>query len=72
MMRRMIQRMTRWALPVLVGLGPVAAFAQHPAKSVRLILPYAAGGGADLLTRAVEQSLRRVMRRATVAGEVLG
>ena len=67
MMQRMILRMTRWALLVLVGLGPVAAFAQYPAKPVRVILPYAAGGGADLLTRALAQSLSDLWKQPVVA-----
>ena len=62
-----MQRMIRWALLLLVGFGPVAALAQYPAKPVRVILPYAAGGGADLLTRALAQSLSDLWKQPVVA-----
>ena len=62
-----MQRMIRWTLLLLVGFGPVAALAQYPAKPVRVILPYAAGGGADLLTRAVAQSLSDLWKQPVVA-----
>jgi tripartite-type tricarboxylate transporter receptor subunit TctC len=60
-------RIVRWALIVLIGCGAGAAFAQYPGKPVRVILPYAAGGGADLLTRAVAQALSDLWKQPVVA-----
>ena len=34
-----------------------AAFAAYPERQVRIILPYAAGGGGDVLTRLIAASL---------------
>jgi tripartite-type tricarboxylate transporter receptor subunit TctC len=41
---------------MLVGL-PVAWSQSYPAKSVRVIVPYTAGGGADFVTRIVAKTL---------------
>jgi tripartite-type tricarboxylate transporter receptor subunit TctC len=46
------------ALGTVTLFLPHAAFAQsYPSKSVRLVVPYAAGGGVDTVARAVAQQL---------------
>lgn len=60
-------RIVRWAFIVLTACGATSAFAQYPGKPVRVILPYAAGGGADLLTRAVAQALSDLWKQPVVA-----
>jgi tripartite-type tricarboxylate transporter receptor subunit TctC len=62
----MMKRFLRLAL--LSGLlgSTAAAFAAYPDHPVRIILPYAAGGGADVLTRTVAEALGRMWKQSVV------
>jgi tripartite-type tricarboxylate transporter receptor subunit TctC len=63
----MLLRLLRRLLPVALLLGAAGpAFAQFPNKTVRIILPYAAGGGADQLTRALGQGLGDLWKQPVV------
>jgi tripartite-type tricarboxylate transporter receptor subunit TctC len=47
--------------------GAVAhAFAQYPAKPIRLVVPYAAGGPADLLTREIAKGLQDAVHEPVI------
>jgi tripartite-type tricarboxylate transporter receptor subunit TctC len=50
------------------GLLPMASFAQAawPAKPVRIVVPFAAGGTTDILARAVAQELTRSMGQSFI------
>jgi len=51
-----IHRRTALALPLLAR--PARAQAAWPSRPVRIIVPYAAGGGTDILARALGEALR--------------
>jgi tripartite-type tricarboxylate transporter receptor subunit TctC len=68
-------------LAIAVGLllGPVGAFAQDwPQRPVRLVVPYAAGGGTDIVARVLAQKLgdafgqRFVVENKTGASGMIG
>lgn len=42
---------------LLAGAGPLCAQSAYPTKPIRWIVPYAPGGGTDILSRAVGQKL---------------
>ena len=56
-----------WAVTVsfLVVSGPLLspAEARYPERSVKIVVPYAAGGGADLLARVLAQELSSRTKR---------
>ena len=51
---------------VLAGAAPLAGAQPYPAKPVRVIVPYAAGGGGDILTRVLAQALGEVWKQSVV------
>jgi tripartite-type tricarboxylate transporter receptor subunit TctC len=42
---------------LFLGLGFSFAYAQYPDKTIRLIVPFPAGGGADAVARLVAERL---------------
>lgn len=60
--RRAVRLVTTWAGALLVAGLPLVSqaqepLAQYPSKPVRFILPFAAGGPSDIMTRLVGQGL---------------
>jgi tripartite-type tricarboxylate transporter receptor subunit TctC len=51
---------------VVPWLPPRASAQDYPAKPVRVIVPYAAGGGADLLARLVGQELSQRLKQPVI------
>jgi tripartite-type tricarboxylate transporter receptor subunit TctC len=59
--KAMVRRLT---IALCLLLGPTAAFAQDwPQRPVRLIVPYAAGGGTDIVARVLAQKLGDALGR---------
>ena len=49
--------LTTLAATPFVSLLPRSAFAAYPDKPIRLIVPFAAGGNADLVARIVAEGM---------------
>jgi tripartite-type tricarboxylate transporter receptor subunit TctC len=63
----------RILLATLLALAPAAALAQtYPSKPVRLIIPFAAGGGPDIQARHFGQRLTAVMGQPAVMENKVG
>jgi len=52
--------MKKFILGIVMAISSVTAFAQtYPSRAIQIIVPFAAGGGADNALRAVEPALER-------------
>jgi len=61
------------SLGLLAGLGPVGALAQdYPNKAIRIVVPFAAGGGTDLLGRMLARELTGSLGQSVVVENVGG
>lgn len=61
------------ALAAIVGMSSIALVAQdYPAKPVRLIEPFGAGGGPDVIARAVARKLSELWGQAVIVENVPG
>ncbi|HET7159748.1 MAG TPA: tripartite tricarboxylate transporter substrate binding protein, partial [Burkholderiales bacterium] len=61
-------RMMRIVIVALSATATAQAYAQvnYPTKPMRWIVPYTAGGGADLIVRPIAQRLSEVLGQAIV------
>ena len=55
--RRVAMRCVLSALAIWLGLGAMHANAEYPEKPIRIVVPYAAGGTADIFARFVAERL---------------
>src|SRR6478609_1235341 len=71
-MMRTIQRLSVSALTLALGfasaaLAPQLAHAQaYPSKPITMIVPYGAGGGTDVLARAVSEELSKALGQPVI------
>ena len=57
----------RWALGTLLACFAAGAFAQaYPTRSIRLVVPFPAGGTTDILARAAAQKLSESLGQAVI------
>ena len=59
-------KLARHACVALVALLAVPAFAQFPTKPIRLVVPFPAGGTADLVTRSLAQAMSQTLGQPLV------
>jgi tripartite-type tricarboxylate transporter receptor subunit TctC len=52
------------------GFSPVGFTADYPKKSIRVIIPYAAGGGTDVLARALQKPLEKELGTKIVVDNI--
>ena len=58
-----------WSVTMLcVGAGTLAWGQSYPAKAIRFIVPFAPGGGTDLIARVLSQHLTAVMTARSLLG----
>jgi tripartite-type tricarboxylate transporter receptor subunit TctC len=55
----------------LIGCS-LQAFAQYPAKAIRIVVPYSAGGGTDIVARAVGQKLAERWGQSVIVDNRVG
>lgn len=60
-------------LGLVAALSPVDTLAQeYPSKAIRIVVPFAAGGGTDLLGRMLARELTRLLGQSVVVENVGG
>ena len=63
----------RFLAPVAMALVTTAAFAQdYPARPVRIVVPFPAGGSSDLHSRSLAQRLSRLWAQQVVVENISG
>ncbi|MGV3573289.1 MAG: Bug family tripartite tricarboxylate transporter substrate binding protein [Ramlibacter sp.] len=61
--RRLLSRAALTAAVLAMPGAPVFAQADFPAKPLRIVVPFAAGGGVDILTRVLAQHLSEALKQ---------
>lgn len=65
-------------LPVAAGLGAGPARAEYPEKIIKIVVPFAAGGGTDIIARTTAQEIQTVLGKSVIienkpgAGTIVG
>ena len=66
-------RFAKWLSLLAAAIAPLAAHAQtYPAKTVRIIVPFAPGGATDIVTRLLAQKLTEAWGQQVVADNRAG
>ncbi|KGT77226.1 LacI family transcriptional regulator [Bradyrhizobium japonicum] len=65
-------------LPVVAGLGVAPACAEYPEKIIKIVVPFAAGGGTDIIARTTAQEISTDLGKSVIienkpgAGTIIG
>jgi len=62
---QIFKKLALFAATALFGLG-VQAQGVYPDKSIRLVVPYNAGGGTDVLARAIAMGAGKILKQTIV------
>ncbi|SOZ55142.1 putative extra-cytoplasmic solute receptor [Cupriavidus taiwanensis] len=60
------------ALPAAAALGRAVAASPYPSRPIRLVVPYAAGGGPDIQTRKLAERLAHALGQPVVVENKVG
>jgi tripartite-type tricarboxylate transporter receptor subunit TctC len=63
----MLLRIAAWAL-WLCAIAPPVSAADYPDHAIKMIVPFAAGGGTDVLARIIAQNLNSTRKTSTANG----
>jgi tripartite-type tricarboxylate transporter receptor subunit TctC len=61
-----VEHSRRWLATALVLMASLSAAAEYPDRSIRLIVPFAAGGGVDALARPLAQAMSALLKQSVV------
>jgi|1185.fasta_scaffold113809_1 tripartite-type tricarboxylate transporter receptor subunit TctC len=67
-----MRKMLAACLGILLLAGAASAQDAYPSKPITLVMPYAVGGGADLMARALADSLRKSLGQPVTVLNVVG
>jgi tripartite-type tricarboxylate transporter receptor subunit TctC len=72
----MLRKSTLWlAVLLMAAMAPFSSFGQpnsYPAKPVRIVVPYATGGGSDILARQIGAGLQLIWGKGVVVENKTG
>ena len=61
-----------WWFQAMLVLASGAAAQSYPSRPVRLVLPFAAGGGIDVMTRVIAEHLSHRLRQQVIVENITG
>ena len=59
-------KLSRWLLSVMLCSAALASAQQFPSKPIRFIVPFAPGGGADLVARTIRQKMSEFLGQQVI------
>jgi tripartite-type tricarboxylate transporter receptor subunit TctC len=55
---------------MIFAWGPIGMAADYPQKPIRMIVPWSAGGGNDILARALQAPLEKIMGQRVLVDNI--